>query len=96
MVWQGKGFTVILSDMCPSVSGISSRDTVLSAELGMCTLSLALSSNVKDEEAAGDPTGILPNEKGLLMPGGSIVIKVLEGEDSSGKATPSLQTLISI
>jgi 23S rRNA U2552 (ribose-2'-O)-methylase RlmE/FtsJ len=81
---SGKGFSVILSDMCPSVSGISSRDAVLSAELAMCTLNMALSSKVSDEGMLDCSNGALSqSEKGLLMPGGSIVIKVLEGEDSS-------------
>ncbi|CAM6120434.1 unnamed protein product [Calypogeia fissa] len=79
---SGKGFTLILSDMCPSVSGISSRDAILSAELGMHTLNLALSSNAK-EEVQADPNFDFQSGKGLLLPRGNMVIKILEGEDSS-------------
>lgn len=37
---QQKPFSVILSDMCPLVSGITTRDAALSVELGMQALDL--------------------------------------------------------
>lgn len=39
---QQKPFSVILSDMCPLVSGITTRDAALSVELGMQALDLAV------------------------------------------------------
>lgn len=79
----GMGFSVILSDMCPSVSGISSRDAALSAELGLCTLKLAFSENPDEILQEEDTLPPLTSKEGLLLPEGSIVIKLLEGEDSS-------------
>jgi 23S rRNA U2552 (ribose-2'-O)-methylase RlmE/FtsJ len=32
---QERGFSVILSDMCPAVSGITTKDEAISCELGM-------------------------------------------------------------
>ena len=39
---QQKQFSVILLDMCPLVSGITTRDAALSVELGMQALDLAV------------------------------------------------------
>jgi 23S rRNA U2552 (ribose-2'-O)-methylase RlmE/FtsJ len=39
---QERGFSVILSDMCPAVSGITTKDEAISCELGMRALSLAI------------------------------------------------------
>ncbi|KAL2620520.1 hypothetical protein R1flu_000725 [Riccia fluitans] len=80
---RGLGFSVILSDMCPSVSGISSRDAALSAELGLCTLSLAFSNNPDESPLGNDILPAPTSKEGLLLPEGNIVIKLLEGEDSS-------------
>lgn len=73
---SGKGYSVLISDMCPSVSGVGSKDAALSAELGMCALHLALGQSEVDDS--------IPETGGILLPGGSIVIKLLEGEDSQG------------
>lgn len=62
--------------MCPSVSGIGSKDAALSAELGMCALHLALGQSEVDDS--------IPETGGILLPGGSLVIKLLEGEESQG------------
>ncbi|KAL3681396.1 hypothetical protein R1sor_024352 [Riccia sorocarpa] len=78
----GLGFSVILSDMCPSVSGISSRDAALSVELGMCTLNLAFSDNPGEPPPENNILPVPTSKEGLLIPGGSVVIKLLEGEDS--------------
>ncbi len=73
---QGKGYSVLVSDMCPSVSGDKSKDAALSAELGMCALHLALGQSETDNS--------VPETGGILLPGGSLVIKLLEGEESQG------------
>ncbi|CAA7406337.1 unnamed protein product [Spirodela intermedia] len=81
---QGRGFSVILSDMCPPVSGISSKDAALSCELGARALSLAIGSAelpsfdgaVEGESYLGGGSG------GVLRAGGNLVIKLLESEDN--------------
>ncbi|XP_024534247.1 uncharacterized protein LOC9630383 isoform X2 [Selaginella moellendorffii] len=73
-----KAYNVILSDMCPSVSGIGFKDATLSAELGSRALELALGFHPDDER---DST---KKVNGLLVPSGSLVIKLLEGEESQG------------
>lgn len=90
---QGKGYSVILSDMCPPVSGIHTKDTALSCELGTRALTLALgeidledannaSSTLKDEKAHGyAQRGAC---EGMLQLQGSLVIKFLECEESQG------------
>ncbi|KAG4962312.1 hypothetical protein AAZX31_14G065700 [Glycine max] len=68
-----KGFSVILSDMCPLVSGITTKDAALSFELGMRALDLALGSRIHLE-----PSDCV----GVLKVGGHLVIKLLESEDA--------------
>lgn len=86
---QGKGFSVILSDMCPLVSGITTRDAVLSAELGMQALHLAVggpalaSSGNEEIQKGHDDSASVPDD-GVLQPGGHLVIKLLESEDAQG------------
>ncbi|KAK4579199.1 hypothetical protein RGQ29_029036 [Quercus rubra] len=83
-----KGFSVILSDMCPLVSGITTRDAALSVELGMQALDLAvgratlhtLDDNVQKEKEMDGSASDLENE-GVLLTGGHLVIKLLESED---------------
>ncbi|XP_068635595.1 uncharacterized protein [Aristolochia californica] len=75
---QRKGFSVILSDMCPPVSGIMTKDAALSMELGMRAFSLA----VGDSEEKGSESHT--NDVGVLLPGGSLVLKLLESEDLQG------------
>ncbi|XP_050250518.1 uncharacterized protein LOC126697528 isoform X1 [Quercus robur] len=85
---QQKGFSVILSDMCPLVSGITTRDAALSVELGMQALDLAvgratlhtLDDNVQKEKEMDGSASDLENE-GVLLTGGHLVIKLLESED---------------
>ncbi len=74
---QGCGYSVIMSDMCPAVSSIGSKDATLSGELGLQALHLALGQPESDNELPGR-TG------GILLPRGSLVIKLLEGEENQG------------
>ncbi|XP_043719045.1 ribosomal RNA large subunit methyltransferase E [Telopea speciosissima] len=83
---QGTGFSVILSDMCPLVSGITTKDAALSVELGMRALDLAIGraafyhlDNSNAEELYGSSSGV--DENGILQPGGNLVVKLLESED---------------
>ncbi|KAJ7960132.1 Ribosomal RNA large subunit methyltransferase [Quillaja saponaria] len=84
---QQKGFSVILSDMCPLVSGITTKDAALSAELGMQALHLAVgrslsifpSDNSQKEQSDDSSCGL--NDSGILRAGGHLVIKLLESED---------------
>lgn len=77
---QNKGFKVILSDMCPSVSGVTTKDAALSAELGMCALGVAIGRNMTDF-----PTSTIEsNDDAMLQQGGHLVIKLLESEDTRG------------
>ncbi|CAO2825518.1 unnamed protein product [Amaranthus hypochondriacus] len=80
-----KGFSVILSDMCPLVSGIKTKDAALSSELGMRALDLAVGSAVLAHDAEtkeeNDEPSVSKDDKGILLPGGNLVIKLLESED---------------
>ncbi|KAG9150206.1 hypothetical protein Leryth_009787 [Lithospermum erythrorhizon] len=83
-----KGFSVILSDMCPLVSGITTRDAALSAELGMQALSLAVGEKASAQsesdnihEQSDSPTSLPVKGGGILLRGGHLVIKLLESED---------------
>lgn len=88
---QERGFSVILSDMCPAVSGITTKDAAISCELGMRALSLALgkikvkesdySATIEKFQSSTEPD---PDEDGVLRRGGSLVIKFLENEDVPG------------
>ena len=88
---QQKQFSVILSDMCPLVSGITTRDAALSVELGMQALDLAvgratlrsLDDNVQKEKEMDGSASDLEND-GVLLTGGHLVIKLLESEDVKG------------
>lgn len=89
---QERGFSVILSDMCPVVSGITTKDEAISCELGMRALSLAI-GKIKLKESADysitmekfqSSTGPDPDEDGVLRRGGNLVIKFLENEDVPG------------
>lgn len=85
---------MILSDMCPVVSGITTRDEAISCELGMRALSLAV-GKIKFKESADysatmerfqSSMGPDPDEDGVLRRGGSLVIKFLENEDIPGSS----------
>ncbi|XP_076905967.1 uncharacterized protein LOC143561887 [Bidens hawaiensis] len=88
---QKQGFSVVLSDMCPLVSGITTRDAALSVELGMRALDLALGGS----KLPKTPLDGLPledghteiqlnkeNDVGILKTGGHLIVKLLESEDT--------------
>ncbi|TKY56755.1 Ribosomal RNA large subunit methyltransferase E [Spatholobus suberectus] len=77
-----KGFSVILSDMCPLVSGITIKDAALSFELGMRALDLALGSRVRMDRSDDDDPSSSDDGEGVLQVGGHLVIKLLESEDA--------------
>lgn len=86
---QGKGFSVVLSDMCPAISGLTTKDATLSVELGMRAFSLAVgqvTSPASDEygEQLLEGANSDGNDNGVLQPGGNLVIKLLENEDLPG------------
>ncbi|XP_061973759.1 uncharacterized protein LOC133695823 isoform X3 [Populus nigra] len=85
---QQKGFSVVLSDMCPLVSGITTRDAALSAELGMQALGLAVGraaaahvDEIRTDRLLNDSV-CTADDNGILQPGGHLVIKLLESEDN--------------
>lgn len=72
--------------MCPLVSGITTRDAALSAELGMRALDLAVgraapvhAEYVTQEQQSGGSSG--SDDNGVLQDEGHLVIKLLESED---------------
>lgn len=75
--------------MCPLVSGIKTKDAALSSELGMRALDLAVGSAVLAHDAEtkeeNDEPSVSKDDKGILLPGGNLVIKLLESEDMRGK-----------
>ena len=81
---------MILSDMCPLVSGITTKDTALSFELGMRALDLAVGraasvyadDDNQEEQREDDPYS--SDKNGVLQVGGHLVIKLLESEDAKG------------
>ncbi|KAK7300734.1 hypothetical protein RJT34_11583 [Clitoria ternatea] len=82
-----KGFSVILSDMCPLVSGITTKDAALSFELGMRALDLALGTRiasvyVNGDAAVDDHPSSSEGGEGVLQVGGHLLIKLLESEDA--------------
>lgn len=82
---QQKGFSVILSDMCPLVSGITTRDAALSVELGMRALDLAVGGvGLPDMGNKLDGSDAESDNNGVLKAGGHLVIKLLESEDVQG------------
>ncbi|KAL8143302.1 hypothetical protein V2J09_016334 [Rumex salicifolius] len=82
-----RGFSVILSDMCPLVSGIKTKDAALSTELGMRALNLAVGDSSafapldNDDDSLAETESCTSNESGILLPGGNLVVKLLESED---------------
>ncbi|KAB2609737.1 ribosomal RNA methyltransferase mrm2 [Pyrus ussuriensis x Pyrus communis] len=74
---HSKAFSVVLLDMCPLVSGISSKDAALSLELGMQALNL---NEIQTEQSNVGPT-TSSDDNGVLQRGGNLVIKLLESED---------------
>nr|XP_025648876.1 uncharacterized protein LOC112743755 [Arachis hypogaea] len=103
---QQKGFSVILSDMCPLVSGITTKDAALSVELGMRALDLAVGrraafsvyadgdDNQEGEQSHDDPSTLA--ETGVLQVGGNLLIKLLESEDAKGNLLLAKRSLFSM
>ncbi|KAK6933163.1 Ribosomal RNA methyltransferase, FtsJ domain [Dillenia turbinata] len=86
-----KGYSVILSDMCPPVSGITTKDAALSIELGTRALELAvggaaLANNNNQIDWQPDDSTSCSDDHGLLHQGGHLVIKLLENEDVQGES----------
>ncbi|XP_050208920.1 uncharacterized protein LOC126659648 [Mercurialis annua] len=86
---KNKGFSVILSDMCPSVSGITTKDAALSAELGMQALDIAVgglasayTDGDNESNCLSESTLDQDDKGGVLRAGGHLVIKLLESEDT--------------
>lgn len=78
--------------MCPLVSGISTRDAALSAELGMRALDLAVGGaalaptrDTTEGEIQSDSSSCSLEDDGVLKPGGHLIIKLLESEDNKGR-----------
>lgn len=96
MLEQQKGFSVVLSDMCPPVSGITTRDSALSFELGMRALDLAVGGAALGNSDGGgalansdgsfqvDENSDSSDVNGVLQKGGHLLIKLLESEDVRG------------
>ncbi|XP_024021539.1 uncharacterized protein LOC21408036 isoform X2 [Morus notabilis] len=80
-----KSFSVILSDMCPPVSGITTTDSAISFELGMRALDIAVGRGASAQmEGYLEGSATCSNEEddnGVLQKGGHLVIKLLESED---------------
>ena len=68
-----RGFSAVLSDMCPDTTGAASTDAARSARLAHAALALALGDEA-EAEAEGEGS-----ESGVLRPGGALVLKLLEG-----------------
>nr|XP_043633871.1 ribosomal RNA large subunit methyltransferase E [Erigeron canadensis] len=85
---QKKGFSVLLSDMCPLVSGITTRDAALSMELGMRALDLALGRSklpyysLEDDQLEKQSGKENDDDVGVLKTGGHLIVKLLESEDT--------------
>ncbi|XLU70606.1 hypothetical protein S245_029659, partial [Arachis hypogaea] len=91
---QQKGFSVILSDMCPLVSGMTTKDAALSVELRMRALDLAVGrraafsvytdgdDNQEGEQSHDDPSTLA--KTGVLQVGRNLLIKLLESENAKG------------
>ncbi|XP_076882352.1 uncharacterized protein LOC143530802 [Bidens hawaiensis] len=83
---QKQGFSVVLSDMCPLVSGITTRDAALSMELGMRALDLSLgrsklpSTSLEDGHTENQLNK--EDDVGILKTGGHLIVKLLESEDT--------------
>ncbi|OWM70046.1 uncharacterized protein LOC116195769 isoform X1 [Punica granatum] len=77
---QQKGFKVVLSDMCPLVSGVPTRDAALSTELGMRALGVAVGRAAWGDAVDGSSEDS-NDDDGVLQIGGSLIIKLLESED---------------
>ncbi|KAK9062953.1 hypothetical protein SSX86_016823 [Deinandra increscens subsp. villosa] len=83
---QKEGFSVVLSDMCPLISGITTRDAALSMELGMRALDLALGGSklpvVPLEDGLTEKQPNKEDDVGILKTRGHLIVKLLESEDT--------------
>ena len=80
------GFSVVLSDMAPATSGIASLDATRSQVLAELAVRIALGDDVSaDDDAAVD--GL---HRGVLRPGGALVLKLLEGDGSDRQTLQAL------
>lgn len=72
--------------MCPLVSGITTRDAALSAELGMRALDLAVgrAAAVHSDYIIQEEKSDSSDDNGVLQDEGHLVIKLLESEDIKG------------
>jgi len=78
---QPRGFSAVLSDMCPATTGSGSLDATRSAVLAEAAVELALgdfgvaAADRDEENAAGRAFS-----QGVLLQGGALVVKLLEGD----------------
>ncbi|GAB4822564.1 hypothetical protein N2152v2_009610 [Parachlorella kessleri] len=73
-----QGLDAVLSDMCHWTHGNSVVDAYKSLELARCAWTVATGGEAAE---AADPN--LPFSRGVLKPGGSLVMKLLQREDES-------------
>ena len=86
---QPSGFHAMLSDMCPDTTGGASTDAIRSASLARVAVELALGDDAAETADEADEEGgsvaVAPppapgrRERGVLLPGGALVVKLLEG-----------------
>lgn len=78
---QPRGFSAVLSDMCPATTGSGSLDATRSALLAEAAVELALGdfgvAAAGRDEANAARRG--PSQ-GVLLQGGALVVKLLEGD----------------
>lgn len=94
---QPLGFTTVLSDMCPATTGSGSLDATRSAVLAEAAVELALGEHgvpfitgcMETKVARPQP----PPNLGVLLPGGALVVKLLEGD---GGAKQALQAICKV
>ena len=93
---QPLGFTTVLSDMCPATTGSGSLDATRSAVLAEAAVELALGEHgvpFNDSSETGEARPHLPSNLGVLLPGGALVVKLLEGD---GGAKQTLQAICKV
>ena len=90
------GFTTVLSDLCPATSGSGSLDATRSAVLAEAAVELALGEHgvaFAGNSDADDARTQAPPNAGVLLPGGALVVKILEGD---GGARQTLQAICKV
>ena len=81
------GFSAVLSDMAPATSGVASLDATRSQVLAELAVRIALGDwdgMIEGGDAADGHT------KGVLRPGGALVLKLLEGSGSDRQVLQAL------